>query len=165
VKFNFEPFLKKPERSLLRPCFFISMPSIKFVLKNRTKDFFGAQYTAWILVPSSSALRLPGLHVDFTTELEANLCSDGTFAFAITHWITLTNFIPIYTGFQGFGLTSAREALCYANMLLLRYPSFAARIIASFSMIVLTCFIVTYYFVPDSSLLSMCKSSKTFNLI
>ncbi|HBN26523.1 MAG TPA: hypothetical protein DD405_03525, partial [Desulfobacteraceae bacterium] len=39
----------------------------------------------------------------------ANLCSGGTFAIAITHWIILTNFIPIYAGSQGFGLTSARE--------------------------------------------------------
>ena len=33
---------------------------------------------------------------------------------AITHWITITNFIPIYAGSQGFGLTSARAALGYA---------------------------------------------------
>ena len=71
-------------------------------------------YTAWILAPSSFVLRLPGLHVDFATELVANLCSDGTFALAITHWITITNFIPIYGVSQGLGLTLAREALGYA---------------------------------------------------
>ena len=56
------------------------------------------------LVPSSFVLRLPGLHVDFTTELVANLYSGGTF----THWVTTSNFIPIYVDSQGFGLTLAR---------------------------------------------------------
>ena len=35
--------------------------------------FFGAQYTACILDPSSSVLPLLGLHVDFTTDLSATL--------------------------------------------------------------------------------------------
>ena len=76
----------------------------------RNHTVFGAQYRAWILAPSSFVLRLPGLHVDFATELVANLCSGGTFACAITHWITITNFFPIYGDSQGFGLTLAREA-------------------------------------------------------
>lgn len=67
-----------------------------------TIPFFGAQYRAWILASSSFVLRLPGLHVDFATELVANLCSGGIFAFAITHWTTLTNFIPILRGFPRF---------------------------------------------------------------
>ena len=67
--------------------------------------FFGAQYRAYTLVPSSFVLPLPGLHVDFSTEPVANLYSGGTF----THWVTISSFIPIYVDSQGFGLTLARE--------------------------------------------------------
>ena len=42
--------------------------------------FFGAQYRACALDPSSSRLPLPGLPVDFTTGLPATLWTGGTFA-------------------------------------------------------------------------------------
>ena len=44
--------------------------------------FFGAQYRACTLDPSSSVLPLPGLHVDFTTDLVANLCSEPVLSVA-----------------------------------------------------------------------------------
>jgi hypothetical protein len=34
---------------------------------------------------------------------------------AITHWVTITNFIPIYVESQGFGFTLARAAPCYTH--------------------------------------------------
>jgi hypothetical protein len=70
--------------------------------------FFGAQYRACTLDPSSFALPLPGLHVDFTTELAASLYSGGIF----THWVTITSFIPTYVDSQGFGLALARGFIC-----------------------------------------------------
>ncbi|CAB1080752.1 hypothetical protein D1AOALGA4SA_8428 [Olavius algarvensis Delta 1 endosymbiont] len=42
--------------------------------------FFGAQYTACNLAPSSFGLPLPVLPVDFANELLAKLCSCGTSA-------------------------------------------------------------------------------------
>ena len=38
----------------------------------------------------------------------------GLSRYAITHWVTVTNFIPIYVEFQGFGLTLARGLSCWA---------------------------------------------------
>ena len=92
-----------------------AFPCFHRVSNVRDYTVFGAQYKAWILAPSSFVLRLPGLHVDFATELVASLCSGGTFASAITHWITITNFTPIYGVSQGFGFTLAREAPGYAD--------------------------------------------------
>ena len=58
--------------------------------------------TSWILVSSSSALRLPGLHVDFTTELVANLYSGGTFAFRGHPLDNNNQFHPDLRGFPRF---------------------------------------------------------------
>ena len=80
------------------------------ILTDHNYTFFGAQYRAYTLVPSSFVLPLPGLHVNFSTEPVANLYSGGTF----THWVTTSSFIPIYVDSQGFGLTLARGLFCYA---------------------------------------------------
>lgn len=58
-------------------------------LSSTTIPFSGLNSAACILAPSSSVLPLPGLHVDFATDLLARLWSGGTF----THWVILTNFL------------------------------------------------------------------------
>jgi hypothetical protein len=75
--------------------------------------FFGAQYRACTLDPSSFALRLPGLHVDFTTELAANLYSGGTSPLMRIHPLGNSNqFHPDLRGIPRFrvylGTMSAR---------------------------------------------------------
>ena len=91
-----------------------ALPEFTGLSNDHNYTIFGAQYRAWILAPSSFVLRLPGLHVDFTTERMADLCSGGTFAFAITHWITLTNFIPILRGFPTFRAYLGTRSVLFA---------------------------------------------------
>ena len=87
------------------------LPHSEIYPNDHNYTFFGAQYRACTLVPSSFVLPLPGLHVDFSTEPVANLYSGGTF----THWVTTSSFIPIYVDSQGFGLTLARELALLAD--------------------------------------------------
>ena len=63
-----------------------------FILMDHNYTFFGAQYRACNLVPSSFRPPSPVLPVDFTNELPAKLCSCGTY----THWVTLSNFILLF---------------------------------------------------------------------
>ncbi len=63
-----------------------------FILMDHNYTFFGVQYRACNLVPSSFRPSSPGLPVDFTNELPAKLCSCGTY----THWVTLSNFILLF---------------------------------------------------------------------
>jgi len=48
-------------------------PATRDYPNDHNYTFFGAQYRACTLVPSSFVLRLPGLHVDFSTGLVVNL--------------------------------------------------------------------------------------------
>lgn len=65
-----------------------------FILMDHNYTFFGAQYRACNLVPSSFRPPFPVLPVDFTNELPAKLCSCGTY----THWVTLSSFILLFSG-------------------------------------------------------------------
>ena len=58
-----------------------AFPVNRIILTDHNYTFFGVQYRACNLDPSSFVLPLPGLHVDFTTELVANLYSGGTFTY------------------------------------------------------------------------------------
>jgi len=58
----------------------LSLRYAVLILTDHNYTFFGAQYRACTLVPSSFGLPLPILPVDFTNELLAKLYSCGTFA-------------------------------------------------------------------------------------
>ena len=77
-------------------------PTFAGLSNDHNYTFFGAQYTSWILVPSSFVRRLPGLHVDLTTELVANLYSGGTFAFRDHPLDNNNQFHPDLRGFPRF---------------------------------------------------------------
>ncbi len=85
--------------------------------------YFGAQYRACILASPGFRLPLPVLPADSATDparlasesvagrLLAMLWSGGTFptqSVEITHWVTITHFIPTYKDSQGLGFTLAR---------------------------------------------------------
>ena len=63
---------------------FLSLIFREIILLVHNYTFFGAQYRACNLAPSSSRLPLPGLPVDFANELLAKLCSCGTSADPVT---------------------------------------------------------------------------------
>lgn len=126
---------------------FISI--LRLIQSDHDYTFFGAQYRACYLAPSSSGLPSPGLPVDFANELLAKLCSCGTsadpttqrrsklrneiyclilspycqgkpcnrvhctFQCAVTHWVTLSNFIYLSVDSQRFGLRWARALTCW----------------------------------------------------
>ena len=55
--------------------------------------FFGAQYRACDLDPSGFRLPLPGLPADFSADCWLSFSQVGLSLYAITHWVTSTNFM------------------------------------------------------------------------
>ncbi len=78
------------------------IPHSGIILMDHNYTFFGAQYRACTLVPSSFVLPLPGLHVDFSTDLVANRWSGGTFAVRDHPLGNINQFHPDLRGFPRF---------------------------------------------------------------
>ena len=89
--------------------------ALRIILWTTTLHISGLHHTAYILVPSSFALPLLGVHVDFTTDLLARLWSGGTCTLSVrTHWVTTTHFmgfLPIPRFRAYLGTSSAWLAL------------------------------------------------------
>jgi hypothetical protein len=67
---------------------------LRSILWTTTLHISGLNHAASILVPSSFALPLLGVHVDVTPDLLARLWSGGTCTLSVrTHWVTTTNFM------------------------------------------------------------------------
>ena len=71
-------------------------------LMDHNYTFFGAQYRACTLVPSSFVLPLPGLHVDFSTDLVASLWSGGTLTMCDHPLGNINQFHPDLRGIPRF---------------------------------------------------------------
>lgn len=83
-----------------------------FILMDHNYTFFGAQYRACNLVPSSFRLPSPELPVDFTNELPAKLCSCGTF----THWVTISSFILLFSGIPTIRIYPGTTSVLFDSM-------------------------------------------------
>ena len=103
--------------------------ALRIILWTTTLHISGLHHAAYILVPSSFALPLLGLHVDFTTDLLARLWSGGTCTLSVrTHWVTTTHFmgflpVPRFRAYLGtssglFGTVCQLRTRCGSSVAL-----------------------------------------------
>jgi len=98
--------------TLNRVSFHLNLP--RFILMTTTIHISGLNTEpASLLPPASDSRCRVCLRIQLLTcRLNFSQVGLSQYSIGITHWVTLTNFIPTYRDSQGLGFTLARATLC-----------------------------------------------------